>query len=75
MVNKVEAAERLEDQLEIKSEREWPSLDERQREKQASREDDAYALASGKKTRDQLRHENGLIRIARIDWDSVRAPR
>ena len=34
---------------------------ERAREKQRSREDDARALASGEKTREQLREENGLV--------------
>ena len=34
---------------------------ERAREKQRSREDDARALASGEKTREQLRKENGLV--------------
>jgi hypothetical protein len=34
---------------------------ERAREKQSSREDDARALASGEKTREQLREENGLV--------------
>ncbi len=33
----------------------------RAREKQRSREDDARALASGAKTREQLRKENGLV--------------
>jgi hypothetical protein len=32
---------------------------ERAREKQRSREEDAQALASGAKTREQLRRENG----------------
>jgi hypothetical protein len=48
---------------------------DRAREKQASRVADARALASGLKSRDQLRRENGLIRIARVDWSNVRAPR
>jgi hypothetical protein len=49
--------------------------DDRQAEKQASRDADAEALASGTKTREQLRAENGLVRISRIDFASVRAPR
>jgi len=51
-----------------------PVLD-RVREKQASRVADAHALASGLKSREQLRRENGWIRIARVDWSNVRAPR
>lgn len=34
---------------------------ERAREKQASRDQDARDLASGKKTREQLCEENGLV--------------
>lgn len=53
----------------------YPSLEDRQREKQASRDKDAQDLASGHKTREQLRRENGLIRITKILWDQIRAPR
>lgn len=49
--------------------------DERQREKQASREADEQALADGSKSREQLREENAKIRIARVYWDQVRAPK
>jgi hypothetical protein len=47
-------------------------FDERAREKQASREQDARDLASRKKSREQLRQENGhfvfpLIRISARD--------
>jgi len=52
----------------------YPSL-ERQHEKQASRDQDAQDLASGRKSREQLRKENSLIRIASIDWDHVKSPR
>jgi hypothetical protein len=34
---------------------------ERAREKQRSREEDARALASGARSREQLREENGLV--------------
>lgn len=51
------------------------SFEDRQREKQASRASDAIALALGQKSREQLRCENGLIRIAHIDWKKVRAPK
>ena len=53
----------------------YPSLEDRQREKQASRDKDAQDLASGRKSREQLRKENSLIRIASIDWDHVKPPR
>jgi hypothetical protein len=39
---------------------------ERAREKQRSREDDASALASGEKSRDELRRENGHFVFARV---------
>lgn len=51
------------------------SLSARQREKQASRDEDARALASGEKSRERLRRENAKVIIARIHWDRVRAPR
>lgn len=51
------------------------SFEARQREKQVSRASDVRALNSGRKSRDQLRRENSLIRIARIDWQHVRAPK
>jgi len=51
------------------------SFEVRQREKQASRAADARALASGLKSRDQLRRENGVVRISRIDWKHIRAPK
>jgi hypothetical protein len=51
--------------------REPESLDpkERSREKQRSRDEDARALASGQKSRDELRRENGhfafpLVRVS-----------
>ena len=47
----------------------------RHAKKQESRDADAAALASGAKTREQLREENGKVRIARIHWDRVKAPR
>jgi hypothetical protein len=34
---------------------------QRAHEKQASRDEDARALATGEKTRDQLRRENGIF--------------
>jgi len=39
---------------------------ERAREKQLSREEDARALASGAKSRAQLRRENGLLAFAKV---------
>ena len=39
---------------------------ERAREKQASRDEDARALASGEKSRAQLRRENGHFVFARV---------
>jgi hypothetical protein len=50
-------------------------LKDRQREKQASRDADEKALEFGRKTREQLRKENGLIRIVSINWEKVKAPR
>lgn len=47
----------------------------RQREKQVSREADEQDIVSGKKTREQLRRENGLIRIVNIFWERVKAPK
>jgi hypothetical protein len=38
---------------------------ERAREKQASRDADAYALRSGEKSREQLKHENGAFAFPR----------
>lgn len=43
------------------------SPEELSRRKQLSREQDALALASGEKTREQLRQENSLIRVAYDD--------
>lgn len=40
--------------------------EDRQREKQTSRDKDAQDLVSGNKTREQLRRENGLIRITKL---------
>ncbi len=44
------------------------SLDvaERAREKQRSRDEDARALASGEKTREQLRRENGVFAFPHV---------
>lgn len=42
--------------------------DERARQKQASRDDDARALASGSKSREQLKRENSAFRP---QWDLV----
>lgn len=44
---------------------------ERAREKQASRDSDARDLASGAKSREQLRRENGVFALpdAQIVWD------
>jgi hypothetical protein len=39
---------------------------ERAKEKQASRDADEQALASGEKTREQLRQENGLVSSLRF---------
>ncbi|MDB5216737.1 MAG: hypothetical protein JWO86_4664 [Myxococcaceae bacterium] len=39
---------------------------ERVREKQRSREDDARALASGEKSREELQHENGHFAFADV---------
>lgn len=39
---------------------------ERAREKQRSREDDAHALASGAKSRAQLRRENGVFVFPKV---------
>ena len=39
---------------------------ERAREKQISREEDARALASGEKSREQLRRENGHFAFANV---------
>ena len=39
--------------------RELPSLQERAREKQLSRQQDEHALSSGKKSSAELRRENG----------------
>ncbi|MFO0589008.1 MAG: hypothetical protein U0441_15770 [Polyangiaceae bacterium] len=46
---------------------------ERAAEKQRSREEDEAALASGQKTREDLRRENGLFAFAnvRIDLDAA----
>jgi hypothetical protein len=46
----------------------------RAREKQASREEDARALESGAKSRDQLRHENGVFafRAVRVSLRGVK---
>jgi hypothetical protein len=41
-------------------------LGERAREKQRSREDDARALASGEKSREQLRRENGHFAFSKV---------
>lgn len=38
---------------------------ERAREKQASRDEDARALASGEVSREQLKHENGAFAFPR----------
>jgi hypothetical protein len=38
----------------------------REREKQVSRDADAFALRVGSKSREQLRQENGKVRIAWI---------
>ena len=45
--------------------------EERAREKQAARDADAAALASGAKTREQLTRENGILTVdmARPRWD------
>lgn len=51
------------------------SFEKRQCEKQASREIDDLELKSGQKSRNQLREENGLVKILSIDWDLVRAPK
>jgi hypothetical protein len=40
--------------------------DERAREKQKSREEDERALASGEKTQEQLRRENGHFSFLRV---------
>jgi hypothetical protein len=40
---------------------------ERAREKQASREEDARALAAGEKTREQLKRENGHFVFPRVE--------
>jgi hypothetical protein len=42
---------------------------ERAREKQASRDADARALASGEKSREQLTRENGLFPPGRVRHD------
>lgn len=42
---------------------------DRQREKQASRDQDAADLASGKKTREQLWRENSLFRFSNVEID------
>lgn len=49
---------------------------ERAREKQASRDQDAADLASGKKTREQLRRENGMFHglILHVDFSNVGLP-
>lgn len=47
----------------------------REQEKQRSRDEDQRALASGEKTREQLREENTKLRITKIDFTRVRAPR
>lgn len=47
----------------------------RQKEKQKSRDKDKEDLESGRKTREQLREENTKIKIAKIHWDRVKAPR
>ena len=41
-------------------------MEERAREKQNSREDDARALSSGEKSREQLQHENGHFAFANV---------
>ena len=48
---------------------------ERQREKEASRKADARALASGRKSREQLRKENGAFSAIklRINLDGAKA--
>jgi Tfp pilus tip-associated adhesin PilY1 len=51
------------------------SIQERRIEKQESRDTDANDLLSGKKSRQQLREGNGLIKIERINWREVRAPK
>lgn len=40
--------------------------DERAREKQKSRDEDEQALASGEKTQEQLRRENGHFSFLRV---------
>lgn len=47
---------------------------ERAREKQASREEDARALASGEKTHTQLWHENSFLRASDFIVDFARIP-
>lgn len=51
------------------------SFEHRAQEKQASRDDDARALASGEKSREQLWRENGVMPAssvhARIDFSRV----
>jgi uncharacterized protein (DUF433 family) len=46
--------------------------DARERQKQASRDADAATLASGEKTREQLRAENGF-RLDGVDWEEYLA--
>lgn len=43
--------------------------EQRAREKQASRERDEADLASGRKTREQLRRENGVFAFPRVRID------
>lgn len=49
---------------------------ERAREKQASRDQDVADLASGKKTREQLRRENGMLYglTLRVDFSKLGLP-
>ncbi len=53
------------------------SAEERAAEKQASRDADARALASGNKSGEQLAEENGLLWgvDARIDFSEIRSPK
>jgi hypothetical protein len=48
---------------------------DRQYEKQVSRDADAQDMGSGKKSRQQLRHENGWIKIMNIDYNRVKVPK
>ncbi len=44
-------------------------VEKRRQEKQASREADARALASGEKSREQLRRENGVFSGLNLEID------